>query len=293
MNNFKWTNILKGFGMGTSDLIPGVSGGTIALLLGIYDDFISSVSGLFSKRFWPSFKFLLPILLGMGLAIALLSNLFNYLLSNLFNYLLSYHEIPTMFFFTGLIIGIIPYLLKTSNFKQTFKTKHYLMILIGIIILVIITLLNNGDKHSGETLTLSFGLIIKYFIAGMFASSAMLLPGISGSFMLLVFGAYGTVMFSISELVKLNFTALPILIIVGLGILTGFMLSSRIIQYFLHHHTTMTFALIIGFIIGSIYAVFPGFPENGLVWIISFLTIIIGFIVSFTLGLITAKSDNQ
>ena len=285
MNNFKWTNILKGFGMGTSDLIPGVSGGTIALLLGIYDDFISSVSGLFSKRFWPSFKFLLPILLGMGLAIALLSNLFNYLLS--------YHEIPTMFFFTGLIIGIIPYLLKTSNFKQTFKTKHYLMILIGIIILVIIKLLNNGDKHSGETLTLSFGLIIKYFIAGMFASSAMLLPGISGSFMLLVFGAYGTVMFSISELVNLNFTALPILIIVGLGILTGFMLSSRMIQYFLHHHTTMTFALIIGFVIGSIYAVFPGFPENGLVWIISFLTIIIGFIVSFTLGLITAKSDNQ
>lgn len=285
MNNFKWTNILKGFGMGTSDLIPGVSGGTIALLLGIYDDFISSVSGLFSKRFWPSFKFLLPILLGMGLAIALLSNLFNYLLS--------YHEIPTMFFFTGLIIGIIPYLLKTSNFKQMFKTKHYLMILIGIIILVIITLLNNGDKHSGETLTLSFGLIIKYFIAGMFASSAMLLPGISGSFMLLVFGAYGTVMFSISELVNLNFTALPILIIVGLGILTGFMLSSRMIQYFLHHHTTMTFALIIGFVIGSIYAVFPGFPENGLVWIISFLTIIIGFIVSFTLGLITAKSDNQ
>lgn len=285
MNNFKWTNILKGFGMGTSDLIPGVSGGTIALLLGIYDDFISSVSGLFSKRFWPSFKFLLPILLGMGLAIALLSNLFNYLLS--------YHEIPTMFFFTGLIIGIIPYLLKTSNFKQTFKTQHYLMILIGIIILVIITLLNNGDKHSGETLTLSLGLIIKYFIAGMFASSAMLLPGISGSFMLLVFGAYGTVMFSISELVNLNFTALPILIIVGLGILTGFMLSSRMIQYFLHHHTTMTFALIIGFVIGSIYAIFPGFPENGLVWIISFLTIIIGFIVSFTLGLITAKSDNH
>ncbi|MCC3755263.1 DUF368 domain-containing protein [Staphylococcus capitis] len=285
MNNFKWTNILKGFGMGTSDLIPGVSGGTIALLLGIYDDFISSVSGLFSKRFWPSFKFLLPILLGMGLAIALLSNLFNYLLS--------YHEIPTMFFFTGLIIGVIPYLLKTSNFKQTFKTQHYLMILIGIIILVIITLLNNGDKHSGETLTLSFGLIIKYFIAGMFASSAMLLPGISGSFMLLVFGAYGTVMFSISELLKLNFTALPILIIIGLGILTGFMLSSRMIQYFLHHHTTMTFALIIGFVIGSIYAVFPGFPENGLIWIISSLTIIIGFIVSFTLGLITAKSDNQ
>lgn len=285
MNNFKWMNIFKGFGMGTSDLITGVSGGTIALLLGIYDGFISSISGLFSKRFWPSFKFLLPIIIGMGLAIAILSNLFNYLLS--------YHEIPTMFFFTGLIIGIIPYLLKISNFKRTFETKHYLMIVLGIFILVIITLLNNGDKHSGETLTLSFGLIIKYFIAGIFASSAMLLPGISGSFMLLVFGAYGTVMFSISELMKLNFAALPILIIVGLGILTGFMLSSRIIQYFLHHHTTMTFALIIGLVIGSIYAVFPGYPENGLAWITSLLTMIIGFVVSFTLGQITAKSENH
>lgn len=285
MNNFKWMNIFKGFSMGTSDLIPGVSGGPIALLLGIYDGFISSISGLFSKRFWPSFKFLLSIIIGMGLAIAILSNLFNYLLS--------YHEIPTMFFFTGLIIGIIPYLLKISNFKRTFETKHYLMIVLGIFILVIITLLNNGDKHSGETLTLSFGLIIKYFIAGIFASSAMLLPGISGSFMLLVFGVYGTVMFSISELMKLNFAALPILIIVGLGILTGFMLSSRIIQYFLHHHTTMTFALIIGLVIGSIYAVFPGYPENGLAWITSLLTMIIGFVVSFTLGQITAKSENH
>lgn len=167
------------------------------------------------------------------------------------------------------------------------------MIVLGIFILVIITLLNNGDKHSGETLTLSFGLIIKYFIAGIFASSAMLLPGISGSFMLLVFGVYGTVMFSISELMKLNFAALPILIIVGLGILTGFMLSSRIIQYFLHHHTTMTFAVIIGLVIGSIYAVFPGYPENGLAWITSLLTMIIGFVVSFTLGQITAKSENH
>ncbi|OHO71484.1 DUF368 domain-containing protein [Staphylococcus sp. HMSC036D05] len=285
MNNFKWINILKGFGMGTSDLVPGVSGGTIALLLGIYDGFISSISGLFSKRFWPSLKFLLPIIIGMGLAIAILSNLFNYLLSH--------YEISTMFFFTGLIIGIIPYLLKVSDFKRTFETKHYLMVLVGIVILFVITLLNNGDKHSGETLSLSFSLIIKYFIAGMFASSAMLLPGISGSFMLLVFGAYGTVMFSISELVKLNFSALPILLIVGLGILTGFMVSSRIIQYFLHHHSTMTFALIIGFVIGSIFAVYPGLPENGLTWAISLTTLIVGFLISLSLGRMTAHNETS
>ncbi len=107
-----------------------------------------------------------------------------------------------MFFFGGLIIGIVPYLLKISNYKTSFTTKHYMMVISGIAILIVITLMNNGDKHAGETLTLSTSLIIKYFIAGMCASSAMLLPGISGSFMLLVFGVYGTVMLAISEVVK-------------------------------------------------------------------------------------------
>ncbi|HHA6999179.1 TPA: DUF368 domain-containing protein [Staphylococcus aureus] len=283
MQQFKWINILKGFAMGTSDLVPGVSGGTIALLLGIYNQFIASISGIFSRRFWPSFTFLIPIIIGMLLAMGSLSNLFNYLLSQ--------HHIPTMFFFGGLIIGIVPYLLKISNYKTSFTTKHYMMVIAGIAILIVITLMNNGDKHAGETLTLSTGLIIKYFIAGMCASSAMLLPGISGSFMLLVFGVYGTVMLAISEVVKLNFTGLPILLAVGFGVLAGFIISSKIIQYFLTHHKLMTFALIIGFVVGSLFAVFPGLPTNFVMWFVSLVVFIIGFIVSLTLGRITAENE--
>ncbi|HDG5463184.1 DUF368 domain-containing protein [Staphylococcus aureus] len=283
MQQFKWINILKGFAMGTSDLVPGVSGGTIALLLGIYNQFIASISGIFSRRFWPSFTFLIPIIIGMLLAMGSLSNLFNYLLSQ--------HHIPTMFFFGGLIIGIVPYLLKISNYKTSFTTKHYMMVIAGIAILIVITLMNNGDKHAGETLTLSTGLIIKYFIAGMCASSAMLLPGISGSFMLLVFGVYGTVMLAISEVVKLNFAGLPILLAVGFGVLAGFIISSKIIQYFLTHHKLMTFALIIGFVVGSLFAVFPGLPTNIVMWFVSLVVFIIGFIVSLTLGRITAEND--
>lgn len=283
MQQFKWVNILKGFAMGTSDLVPGVSGGTIALLLGIYNQFIASISGIFSRRFWPSFTFLIPIIIGMLLAMGSLSNLFNYLLSQ--------HHIPTMFFFGGLIIGILPYLLKISNYKTSFTTKHYMMVIAGIAILIVITLMNNGDKHAGETLTLSTGLIIKYFIAGMCASSAMLLPGISGSFMLLVFGVYGTVMLAISEVVKLNFTGLPILLAVGFGVLAGFIISSKIIQYFLTHHKLMTFALIIGFVVGSLFAVFPGLPTNIVMWFVSLVVFIIGFIVSLTLGRITAENE--
>ncbi|MCS4835333.1 DUF368 domain-containing protein [Staphylococcus aureus] len=283
MQQFKWINILKGFAMGTSDLVPGVSGGTIALLLGIYNQFIASISGIFSRRFWPSFTFLIPIIIGMLLAMGSLSNLFNYLLSQ--------HHIPTMFFFGGLFIGIVPYLLKISNYKTSFTTKHYMMVIAGIAILIVITLMNNGDKHAGETLTLSTGLIIKYFIAGMCASSAMLLPGISGSFMLLVFGVYGTVMLAISEVVKLNFTGLPILLAVGFGVLAGFIISSKIIQYFLTHHKLMTFALIIGFVVGSLFAVFPGLPTNIVMWFVSLVVFIIGFIVSLTLGRITAENE--
>ncbi len=283
MQQFKWINILKGFAMGTSDLVPGVSGGTIALLLGIYNQFIASISGIFSRRFWPSFTFLIPVIIGMLLAMGSLSNLFNYLLSQ--------HHIPTMFFFGGLIIGIVPYLLKISNYKTSFTTKHYMMVIAGIAILIVITLMNNGDKHAGETLTLSTGLIIKYFIAGMCASSAMLLPGISGSFMLLVFGVYGTVMLAISEVVKLNFTGLPILLAVGFGVLAGFIISSKIIQYFLTHHKLMTFALIIGFVVGSLFAVFPGLPTNIVMWFVSLVVFIIGFIVSLTLGRITAENE--
>lgn len=283
MQQFKWINILKGFAMGTSDLVPGVSGGTIALLLGIYNQFIASISGIFSRRFWPSFTFLIPIIIGMLLAMGSLSNLFNYLLSQ--------HHIPTMFFFGGLIIGIVPYLLKISNYKTSFTTKHYMMVIAGIAILIVITLMNNGDKHAGETLTLSTSLIIKYFIAGMCASSAMLLPGISGSFMLLVFGVYGTVMLAISEVVKLNFAGLPILLAVGFGVLAGFIISSKIIQYFLTHHILMTFALIIGFVVGSLFAVFPGLPTNIVMWFVSLVVFIIGFIVSLTLGRITAENE--
>ncbi|HFV7425487.1 TPA: DUF368 domain-containing protein [Staphylococcus aureus] len=283
MQQFKWINILKGFAMGTSDLVPGVSGGTIALLLGIYNQFIASISGIFSRRFWPSFTFLIPIIIGMLLAMGSLSNLFNYLLSQ--------HHIPTMFFFGGLIIGIVPYLLKISNYKTSFTTKHYMMVIAGIAILIVITLMNNSDKHAGETLTLSTGLIIKYFIAGMCASSAMLLPGISGSFMLLVFGVYGTVMLAISEVVKLNFAGLPILLAVGFGVLAGSIISSKIIQYFLTHHKLMTFALIIGFVVGSLFAVFPGLPTNIVMWFVSLVVFIIGFIVSLTLGRITAENE--
>ncbi|UXR70044.1 MULTISPECIES: DUF368 domain-containing protein [unclassified Staphylococcus] len=277
MSKFKLSNIPRGFAMGISDLIPGVSGGTIALLLGIYDDFIASVSGVFSKNFKQSIAFLLPIVIGMGLAIGGLSSLINYLLAE--------HTIPTMYFFFGLIIGIVPFLVRISKIKQTFTVKHWAILVAAIVFLAVMALFKGDTAHGAPAyIDLSAPMLIKYFIAGICASSAMLLPGISGSFILLVFGVYSTVTYSISELVHFNFQALPVIITVGMGILVGFLLASKLITYLLQHYTYMTYAAILGLVIGSLFSVYPGIPASGITWFVSVLTLIAGFVISYVLG---------
>lgn len=134
-----------------------------------------------------------------------------------------------MFFFGGLIIGIVLYLLKIFNYKMLFIIKYYMMVIVGIVILIVIILMNNGDKYVGEIFILLIGFIIKYFIVGMCVFSVMLFLGILGSFMLLVFGVYGMVMLVIFEVVKFNFIGFFILFVVGFGVFVGFIILSKII----------------------------------------------------------------
>ncbi|AKS67619.1 DUF368 domain-containing protein [Staphylococcus coagulans] len=283
MSKFKISNIPRGFAMGISDLIPGVSGGTIALLLGIYDDFIASVSGVFSKHFKKSILFLLPIIIGMALAIGILSSVINYLLAT--------HLVPTMFFFFGLILGIIPFLLRISHYKKTYKIQHWVIMGVAIIALALMAFFNGDTSHAAPSyIDLSLPMLIKYFIAGVCASSAMLLPGISGSFILLLFGVYSTVTYSISEIVRFNFEALPVILMIGMGIVVGFLIASKVITYLLKHYTYLTYAAILGLVIGSLFSVFPGLPNQGLTWLASIITLLLGFIISFILGRFTNEA---
>ncbi len=283
MSKFKISNIPRGFAMGISDLIPGVSGGTIALLLGIYDDFIASVSGVFSKHFKKSILFLLPIIIGMALAIGILSSVINYLLAT--------HLVPTMFFFFGLILGIIPFLLRISHYKKTYKIQHWVIMGVAIIALALMAFFKGDTSHAAPSyIDLSLPMLIKYFIAGVCASSAMLLPGVSGSFILLLFGVYSTVTYSISEIVRFNFEALPVILMVGMGIVVGFLIASKVITYLLKHYTYLTYAAILGLVIGSLFSVFPGLPNQGLTWLASIITLLLGFIISFILGLFTNEA---
>ncbi len=248
--------------MGISDLIPGVSGGTIAVILGIYDRLLEAISKFFSREYKQQLGFLIP--LGIGIGSALL------LLSRLIEYLLHHHYEPTQFFFIGLIIGVIPFMIKQADVKKNFSMKHYLVLVVAGFAVASMAFMN-PDKSIEPITSLNLVSIIGLFFSGWLASMAMLLPGISGSFILLLLGVYST---AINALSTLN---LPIITVIGAGVIVGFIISSKGIRYALTHIPHMTYAVIIGLIIGSIFVVFPGLT-------VPFTTIIM-CIFTFLLGL--------
>ncbi|WJY28004.1 DUF368 domain-containing protein [Sporosarcina trichiuri] len=260
----EWKNIYRGFLMGISDLIPGVSGGTIAFLLGIYDRLLTSISGFFSKDWRRHIGFLLP--LGIGMAAALL------LFSRVIHFLLKHYFAPTQFFFIGLILGILPFMTRQANMKSSFKAHHYLILLTVAALLAATGFMAPADRAVITSLTPVSAILL--FLAGWAASTAMLLPGISGSFILLLLGFYSTAIGALSDF------NIPVMIVIGLGVVLGFIISSKVIHYLLNRHATLTFSIIIGLIIGSVFVIYPGIPESGTPFVMSGIALIMGLLVS-------------
>ncbi|ALS79846.1 DUF368 domain-containing protein [Planococcus sp. ANT_H30] len=258
----EWKNIYRGILMGISDLIPGVSGGTIAFILGIYDRLLESISGFFSRDWKKYLGFLVP--LGIGIVITLL------VFSRVIEYVLEHYYEATQFFFMGLIIGVIPYIMKQAEVKKNFTARH--LIVLGVIgTALAVTAFIPTEENLAPITSLTLPVFFLLFFSGWLASMAMLLPGISGSFILLLLGVYST---AINALSTLN---IPIALAIGAGVIVGFIVSSKAIQYLLAHFTYVTYAAIIGLILGSLFVVFPGFSSD--------LTTLIASLVTFVLGL--------
>ncbi|MBT2218333.1 DUF368 domain-containing protein [Virgibacillus dakarensis] len=269
----EWKNIYRGMLMGASDVIPGVSGGTIAVLLGIYDRLIAAINGIFSKDWKKQLGFLIPLAIGVGAAILLLSRLIEWLFEH--------HAMPTQFFFLGLIIGILPYLFHQADAKNTFRMNHFLLLIIGALLVGSLAFLQAGEPSVIKDITTSTYVLL--FFSGILASSAMILPGISGSFMLLVVGVYPTIIGAVSDL------HFDILAVTGVGIVLGIVLMSKIINFFLRNYRIGTFALIIGLVIGSIAVVFPGWPTANSIVLLSVAAFAAGLLVAYILGRVEYK----
>ncbi|MGM9924632.1 MAG: DUF368 domain-containing protein [Bacillus sp. (in: firmicutes)] len=260
----EWRNIYRGILMGISDLIPGVSGGTIAFILGIYDKLLQSISGFFSREWKKHIGFLLPLVIGIGITMLLFSRVIDYLLA--------YHYEPTQCFFVGLIIGVLPFIARQAEVKKHFTWKHMSIVLIVAILLASLAFVQTQDTPPITSLT--FASSVGLFFAGWLGSMAMLLPGISGSFILLILGVYST---AISALSTLN---IPVILVIGAGVAVGFILSSKAISYLLRHHAPIMYAVIIGLILGSVFVVFPGISEDPMTIAISFIAFIAGLLVT-------------
>lgn len=245
---------LNGFFMALADSVPGVSGGTIALILGFYDKFIGSINKVIYGKLDEKKEgiiYLVKLLVGWGvgmiLAVLVLAAFFEkniYAVSSLFLGFI----FPSIF-----IIGKDEY--------RTIKDKwqHAPFVIVGIVIVALLTFFNG--KVSGMQLDLSsfsFGSAAYLFVAGAVAITAMFLPGISGSIVLLIFGAYLPVMTAVKELLHLNFSVFPMLVVFGVGIIFGALVSVKGIQKSLEKFRAQTVMLIIGMLIGSLYAIVMG-----------------------------------
>lgn len=239
-------NSLSGLVVGTSMLIPGLSGGTMAIIIGIYDKLIHSVSSLSKlKEIKKSILFLLQFAAGAGLGIIAFSRIIDAALLKF--------ELPMMFLFIGIILGSIPTLFKKANVGKP-KLTDIIFVLIGLAFCVLTTLIPEELIDFKGGFSLSNILII--FVAGFVIAVALVLPGISASHMLLILGIYEI---TLNAVENMNFAFLiPLVLSVGIGTLA----TTSIIEKALNSHPKATYLIIIGFVLASIADIFPGVPEG-------------------------------
>lgn len=250
----KILTFIHGFCMALADSVPGVSGGTIAFLLGFYDRFVGSlddlISGTKEKRI-AAVKYLLKLgtgwCIGFGLAVLILANVFE----------THIYQISSLFM--GFIVFAIPIVIMEEKSCLKEKISRIFFVLIGITLVSAITYFN--PVGGGNGMDLSHPGIASYlyvFICGAVAICAMVLPGISGSTLLLIFGIYLPIITAIKDILHLHFQSLPIVAVFGLGVVTGIIAIIKTIRAALRRHRAATVFLIIGLMLGSLYAIIMG-----------------------------------
>ena len=275
-------DLIKGVFVGIANVIPGVSGGTMAVSFGIYDKLLNAISSLL-KSFKKSFFTLLPIILGMAIGIVGFTYIIPWLLANF--------PFATSCAFTGLIIGGIPAILR--SLKDGWQSEEKKSLLVNILVFLILLAVAmamvflNGDSESGIALTASAGMIVKIFFMGIIASATMVIPGVSGSLVLMILGYYFGVINSVKQFVEalraLNLQGmlnqLFILIPFAIGCVLGIFFISKLISCLLKHFASATFSGIFALVASSpisiFYKVNQEYSMNGT----SVVSIIVGVVL--------------
>lgn len=278
----KILEFLKGIIIGIANIMPGFSGGIMAVALNVYGKLISSVSNVLShpvkviKSTWS-----LALGIGVGIIIAIIG----------ISVLLNKFPVPTILFFTGLIVGSIPAIYDKVK-EKPHKIYHYGALILGALIIVGIPLIAK-DSVPAVINTIDLQIIITLFGIGIIAAATMVIPGISGSLILLAIGYYhfiiDFVMDFLKSIIYLNFIAFKtnfvLVLALGLGIVAGFLALSKMIENLIANYPKLFYAVILGLLIASpfaiIYQMYQTYQEqihDTLIvsWVIGIIFLIIG-----------------
>ncbi len=245
---------IKGFFIGIANIIPGVSGGTLMITLGIYEDVINAISH-FLRDFKKNIKFL--FFLGIGVIVSIV------LMSNVITYTLEFYQLPTIIFFIGLILGGVPMLFK----KVKGHTKSVSNILIFALMFSLVAALPFLGEGTSMVSFENMGVFSYFllFLVGIVAAASMVIPGISGSFLLILLGYYEPVLDTIKSLFTFdNIIGDGIVLgVFGLGILFGIVLVAKLIEFLLKKFEVKTFCGILGFVLASVISIFAEALKGG------------------------------
>ena len=248
-------NGIRGFCMAMADSVPGVSGGTIAFLLGFYDEFINSLNDLMGKdnarrkqAFFFLFKLGVGWVAGFCLSVLVLSGLFQEHI----------YEISSVFM--GLNFFAVPMVIREEKDSIRGRYGNLVFTVLGIGLVFCISYFNpaGGQGMNVSVEHLSMGLVAYVFLTAMVAITAMVLPGISGSTLLLIFGIYVPIIGAVKELLHMNLNYVPILLVFGMGVITGIVGIIKTIKMCLERYRSQTIYAILGLMIGSLYAITKG-----------------------------------
>lgn len=272
------TDIIKGMVIGVANIIPGVSGGTMMVSMGIYPKLISAVNNLF-KEFKKSFMTLLPIIIGMGLGIGIFSFIIPYCLTSF--------PLQTSLCFIGLILGGVPFIIAPAKESLTKENKklsypHVIAFVLLFALAVVMAFLNDSQTHASD-LTLSFVVVIKMFFIGAIVAATMIVPGVSGSLVLMLLGFYTGIIETIRDFLHalLSFdvttlmNTLGILIPFGIGVLVGIALVTKLINFLFERFPSITYSAILGLIVASPIGIIAKMEPAK----INVLTVIVGVIL--------------
>lgn len=282
---------LKGIMIGIANVIPGVSGGTIAVITGVFDRLIEALNTLF-KNFKKHLYFLIP--LGLGAVVGVLG------LSKVMDFCLSNYSTQTNFFFVGLVIGSIPLIFNKTRESGSIKPVHGIPFVLAIAAVVALAIVNTyvlgGDAGTSDSVlpAMTVGNFFFYFFGGMLGAAAMVVPGISGSLVMVLIGLYDTVIAAITGLMEFGNTEVMLdafiaVIPIGLGIICGIFTVAKLIELLMRKFKTATYTGILGLLIGSMAALLISMELATLnigvgAIIVSVVTCIAGFFTAFFLG---------